>query len=321
MLSFIKQKLRGAIQSKKINVFLLFVAVSFLILVLTKLSKIYTNTIAFSIAKTNVPEAFVVHTDSLHKLNITLKASGFELFKYYFTTPKVAIDMSTINRKNDSVLLWKRQNNYAHFNNQFNKDVEVVSVVPDSLSFKLDVNEIKLVPVVLNSKINLKSGYDIVDNYTLTPDSVKVIGPSKMLLTINYIQTLPLQLNDVKTDIDANIALQLPELNNDVKINTKRVNVKAKVNTFTEGVVNIPISVINVPKGLKINYFPKEVSVSYYTSLEQFKQVSANDFKVVCDYNNLVNEQTFLIAKLEQKSKFVKNAKLNQNRIEFVISK
>jgi hypothetical protein len=76
-----------------------------------------------------------------------------------------------------------------------------------------------------------------------------------------------------------------------------------------------------VPNGMSIKYFPKEANVSYYISLKNFKSVQIKDFKVVCDYAKVIEDQTFLIPELITFPETVKNAKINQQQIEFIINK
>jgi YbbR domain-containing protein len=91
------------------------------------------------------------------------------------------------------------------------------------------------------------------------------------------------------------------------------------VEKFTEGVVKVPVTILNIPEGLLIKYFPKEVNVTFYTSLNNFNKVKAKDFKVVCDYSKLGEKQSFLIPEIRNKSEFAKAVKLNQQHIEFII--
>lgn len=320
-MSAIKTKLNRIIKSRKINVFLLFVAFAFLILVLAKLSKTYANTIRFTVAPVQVPEQYVVLLDSTKALDVSIKSSGFKLLKYYFYSPKIDIDFSKIDKVNDSVLLWTRNKGYSNLIAQFNKDEELVSVTPDSLTFVLDVNAVKYIPVQLQSDIKFSPGYDIENAIIVQPDSVKLIGPEDVLATISNIKTNRLVLDNIKTTIQAQIGLELPEWKNQVQLNANSVTVKAAVTKFTEGVIKVPVTMLNVPDSLTVNYFPKQLNVSFYTSLKNYKSVNVNDFKVSCDFNTYNNNTRFLTAILVEQPSVVKTAKLKTNRIEYIISK
>ena len=275
---------------------------------------------AFRIDKINVPEEKVILNNSDSVITIRLKTHGFRWLNYYFAKPKIKIDFSRDVFVGNSKFIWIKSNARLLSTNTFAKHVEVIDVFPDTLVFNYDVNLVKKVPVKLNADISFNPGFDIFDGYKLTPDSIKIIGPKETVDAINEIATETLTLKDIKKDIDRTIKLRLPE-NSDVRFSSQSVNLKALVERFTEGNLKIPINVVNVPNDLKIKYFPKEVSVTFYTSLEHFKSVRPNDFKVVCDYSKIDTDQSFFEPELVESSQFVKSVKINNQHIEFIILK
>ena len=320
MIQSIKSKLLKSIKSKRINVFLLFLALSFMFLLLTKLTKDYTKTIAFTIKPINAVENHVVLRDSTHKFDITLRTYGFKFLRYYLTNPKVTVDLEDLdNFKNQYI--WTNSKGIAHLNSQFSETVKILAVNPDSVIFRYDTSEIKKVPVQLNSEVTFKPGYDILNDYGIFPDSIKIIGPKVLLDSIHVIQTERLSLSEVNKDIDVQLNVILPDSSKNVVYSHKKINVNGHIEKFTEGSIEVPVDIINVPKDVVINYFPKSINVLYYTSLSNFKQVKKNDFIVECDFNTLKVGSTFLDPKLVKYPENVKNLKLGQKHIEFIISK
>jgi hypothetical protein len=314
----IKSKILGLFKSKKINVFLLFFLLAFSILVLTKLSKVYTATLTFDVNPTNVDDTFVLINQDNAKLNITLETYGFDWFRYAINRPLLDIDFNTDIVKKDSTLIWSMSRGFANINKQFSKEKKIISVYPDTLLFKYDSNSIKYVPIVLHANIKYAPGYNTLDVVKTKPDSIKLIGPSSILKKIKKIDTDNVDVLDVKANINKRLALQLDSIGNKVKTNLKQVQLEVKVSKFSEGVVSLPIEVINVPEGITLNYFPKQISLSYATSLENFKNISAQDFKVVCNYKDAI-DNSFLTPNLVKQPTSVKNIRLLQQKIEFII--
>ncbi|WP_250432636.1 CdaR family protein [Hanstruepera flava] len=320
MTNKLKDKLIKSVKSKRINIFLMFLLLSFVILILTKLSKTYTNTIAFDIVEVNVPETDVIINDSTPILNISLKTKGFNFLKFYFNKPKIALDFSENISKTNGMYVWNNQTAFSNIIAQFDKDVEIVNLNPDTLWFKYDENDIKKVPVVLNSDIKFKLGYDILKGFELSPDSVKVVGPKSVLSEIHHIETDTLQLNQVSSEIKSKVSLKLSEENNQLKFTPKEVLVSASVEKFTEGKLKVPIEVVNIPDSIKIKYFPKTVMVSYYTSLTNFKSVKSENFKVECNFNDVDDTQSYFVPRIIKKPEGVRNLKINLKQIEFIIT-
>ncbi len=319
MIKKIKADIVASIKNRKINVFFLFLFFAFVILIFTKLSKEYTNTLTFEINKINVPQENVILNDSNAVLNITLKTHGFKWLNYYLSKPKVTIDFSKDVVKKNNTFIWSKDRAYLMESTQFGKQVELLNIAPDTLLFKFDVNLIKKIPVILNADIKFSQGFDVLKIYKTVPDSITVIGPDVLASQIESIETNELILNDVKSDISENIALKLPKNNKDLKFSNTSVNVIASVEKFTEGHLKVPVNLKNVPKSLKLKYFPKVVNVAYYTSLDSFKSISESDFYVECDYNKISAEQSFLIPELTKTPDLVKHAKISQQHIEFII--
>jgi len=314
-----KSKIGSLIKSRKINVFLLFFVLSFIILILSKLSKTQTKTVTFNIEKTNLAEDHVIIGDSNTKLNITLKGLGFKLLPYYLKKPKIAIDFKKNIHRNDSVYVWSKNNNYTSLNLQIGNQINIININPDTLLFKYDKNLVRKIPINIDVDVAFSPGYDIKESYKITPDSIKVIGPKSLVSNIEFITTEKVSLSDVKSNISETINLKLPDSISDIKFSTSKARLSAIVEKFTEGKLSIPVTVKNVPDNTTLKYFPKKVLVSYYTSLSDFKSITTNDFVVECDYNTVNAEQTFLIPEIVEKPNTVKSTRISQNRVEFII--
>ena len=319
MIKKIKSQILASIRNKKLNVFFLFLILSLIILVLSKLSKEYTNTVVFSIKKDHVPQEYVILNDSMAKLEITLKTYGFSWLKYYFSKPEITINFQKDVTKKDSMFVWNKARLFTNTEDQFGSQVTLLDVSPDRLYFRYDSNLVKKVPVVLNTDISFKPGYDLSGNYTVAPDSIKVIGPDILVSKIKSVQTEKVTLANVNSDILMSIKLQLPKKEKEIVYSKKEVTLRGRVERFTEGTLKVPINVINVPEGKRVKYFPKDINVIYYTSLNNYKNITAKDFKVVCDYQKSTNNQSFLLPELIKVTDKVKTAKISQQHIEFII--
>lgn len=320
MIKRIKSKILASFRNKKINVFLLFVLLSFVVLLFLKLSNTYTNTITFKIIKIQVPEGHLVLNNDSHKLNITLRTHGFNLLKYYFKEPEITIDFSKNISNTDTFYVWNKNQGYSELNTQFPKDEEIVSITPDTIKFRYDVNAVKKVPVKLKTKIQFAQGYDLLDSIKINPDSIKIIGPEILVSKISFVETDSLRLKDIKTDIHTSVPLKMPKnKNGNLKFSANNTNIKAQVDKFTEGHVKVPVSVINIPENITIKYFPKKVYVTYYTSLSNYNNIKETDFEIVCDYNDIKSSSEYLVPKIIKKPEKVKHVKLSQEHIEFII--
>lgn len=137
---------------------------------------------------------------------------------------------------------------------------------------------------------------------------------------ISNVKTKKLRLKDVNSPINKSVILELDKSMKKIKLSQNTVKVTGEVGKFTEGQIEVPINVVNLPADVKLNFFPKTVLVSYYVDLDSYKSIKALDFKVECDYGEVKsNERTFFVPHLVQTPPKVKTAKIKQNKIEFII--
>ena len=313
-----KTKITLFFSSKKVNVFVLFLVLALLFSVLTKLSKDYTQTVVFNIEKVNIPVDKLIVNDSSHLLNITLTTYGFKLIKYYLARPSIVVDFQKL-EKNKTHYFWTEKKEFSTIVSQFEPNVKIVSINPDTIAFRYDVNNVKKIPVILDADITFSVGFDVINDYVIKPDSIKVIGPKVLTDSISEIFTKRLKMEDVNADVLISVELNLTNSSEGLKFTHSQVQISAVVERFTEGTINVPINIINIPEGIKLKYYPKEVSVVYYTSLSNFKTISTSSFIVEVDYNSLNAQDTYLIPKIVQQPDKVKNVRLNDKRIEFIL--
>jgi hypothetical protein len=196
---------------------------------------------------------------------------------------------------------------------------EVISFDQDTIRFPFETLSVKKVPVVLNSKVTFKSGYDILNHFTIQPDSVNVVGSKSDILEITKAETELLSLKNVSDTINTMMLLKKPESKN-VTFSVNEVKISAKVEKFTEGTLEVPISIVNKPLDVSINYFPKLITVTYDVSLNNFKNIKPMDFKLECDFSEIENtNNAFFVPKLVKIPELVKNVRLKQNKVEFIL--
>lgn len=317
-MSIIKNKLSKLYKSKKVNILIAFSLLALLFSLLTKLSKDYTRTISFNVDMLNVPEEQIILKDSLHKINVTLTTYGFNLLKYYFVDPTLQVDFSKLKKKSN-YYLWTKNNEFQNIANQFNASTKINGISPDTIKFNYDTYFVKSVPIILNKEVTFASGFDIDGSYQLQPDSIKVIGAKSVIDTISNIETMTFSLKDVNSDINSSIQLKISKGNSDIKYSEDKVTVKGTIKKFTEGSFLVPVSVINLPENVNIKYFPKEIEVIFYTSLDYYKTISENNFRIECDFSQVTDDNSKLIPKIKKQPDSVRNVRLGTKSIEFII--
>ncbi len=317
MIQRLKSILINWIQIKRFNVFVMFLFLAFIISMVAKLSNQLSQTLQIKLIPTKLSTKEILIEKTPNFVYVTIKTQGFNMLKYAFNDLAIEIDVTKL-EKDSSFYYWRTNPKELKLLNYFDSDVVVEAITPNMVSFLYDVQSLKKIPVVVRVTPEFALGYDLLNGLKSKPDSVTVVGPKVLLDSISNVFTSNLLLTDVKKDIDQTVALEIiPNLN----FLSKFVQVKGEVDKFTEGKLNVPVSVINLPDAVSLSIFPKEVPLVFYTNLSSYNSINATDFVVVCDYNRLDNSTNLLTPILESYPPTIKNASLLINKLEYVIKK
>jgi len=321
MFNSLKEKLSKSIKNKRLHVFGLFLLLSFSIWVFTKFSHSYTETTTLKLNYTNLPDHKIITLDSVPEIKVRVSAYGFRLLSYYFSNQSMDVDLQKDTYIANHSYVWVANKAEKQVSDRMGASIEVLSIRPDTVRFKYDTLNVKKVPVHLKASIGYAAGYDSMEAITVSPDSVKIIGTAKDISSIDSIVTKELKLEDVSRGIQQTVGLELPKKEDPLKFSTEKVQVTLKVEKFTEGTIEVPVAIINLPVGTQINYFPKSIKVVYTVSLKNYNDIKASDFKIECDFNDASSkEQTFFTPTLKFEKETIKAAKMKQDKVEYIIT-
>jgi len=302
--------------------FILFSFLSVIFWFMTKLSKEYDSSIKYPVSYINLPSNKLLQEKPSEYIDVRIKATGFKLISSKVSPRKLTIDASNIYGKSltNYYLLLSQQK--LSVQKQLNTGVKVAYFIKDSVHFKLGVLNQKKVIVKLISDLLFEEGFELNNSISIQPDSILLTGPKSTLDTISSVSTGLLQKKELNVSI--NEFLDIKEFNPDSNVSAEKdkVLITASVERFTEGSVEVPIKVINIPDGKQINTFPKFVKVTYRIALSNFNKIDSSTFLIECDYGISENNNLpYLIPKLIGSSSMIKNARISPQKIDFLINK
>ena len=311
------KKTRSLYKTRKFNVFVFFVLLALIYSMTSKLTSNYTKTIVFVVKPVDVPSDQVVLDQSIDSIRLELEGYGYNLAKYYIDQPIIEISLNDLN-KVKSKYQWTKQRNFSDLQSKFNKSVRLVSSSVDQIEFIIEQYESKKVPVELKLELDYKSGFDSFNEYKLSKDSIMITGPNSLIDTINMIQTHKLVLNQIDSEINTKIRIK-PSENNNITHSDTELDFQLKVEKFTEESIKVPVTIVNIDDNMKINYYPKVVSVLYRVSIREYKSVNPMDFRVECDLNTINRGNSVLISSITKKPSNVRKCRIENNQIQYVI--
>ncbi|MEM6719036.1 MAG: CdaR family protein [Bacteroidota bacterium] len=320
MLKGIQSLFAEILQGRKINVFLIFFLISFVVWTLVKLSNTYTDTITMTVAYTNLADDKILLGSEESTLEAQVKTTGFRMLRQKFFKNEIEVDIKNATKTNSENTFYVLTDDAV--NKYVDQDVEILKVSPDTLFLTLGKNKTKRVPVIHQLALEFEKGYNLYDSLRVAPNFIEISGPEDVVDQVKVVYTEIKQLEKINEQID----LELQLLKNDslkrISYSQPTVKAVARVDKFTEGKLDIPLQVQNLPQGYSIKLFPKEVSVTYTTNVSDFNTITQNDFAVSCDYNDIKNTNaSFFIPKLVKIPKTVKTYRIENKKINFLIRK
>ncbi|MFT4642497.1 MAG: hypothetical protein ACI89R_000334 [Candidatus Azotimanducaceae bacterium] len=305
----------------KLKVFLVFLCLSFVFWMLTKLSKVYKSDIEFSVNYHNLPAKRVIQNDPVKQITSSVKASGFSLLNYKINPKTLEVDIHNLAYKTGSMFYYLPNANLTQLSAQLDVDSSIERVLQDTIFFNLGLNKTKKIPVKFNSDIKYKLGYNLVGNVSIEPDSIEITGPEAILDTINNIRTDKVELLNVSSGFSEVVKLNLIGAEK-ITYATDQVSVSGNVDKFTEGSFIVSFNIINAPLEYRLTTFPREVKILYQVGLSDYNKVVKENFVIECDYSvSMENNLTYLIPELKEGSTLITSVRIIPNKIEFLIEK
>jgi YbbR domain-containing protein len=218
-------------------------------------------------------------------LYVQLRASGFFILGKRFAENNSFI----IDIKDSHDAQHKKELKIATVNlkdkiqDNFDKNVRILSIEPDTLYFNISEYVTKKVSVIGNFSLSFKNEFRQSAPVQFFPDSVTIAGSSEHIVNIHSIALSPKKYEDVDETVEdiSNIAI-----GQNIYVNPSKIRYKIPVERCTEGSVSITIRAVNVPKGNRLILLPAKVDVRYAVPLKDYKSVTINDFFAEVDFND-----------------------------------
>ena len=288
---------------------------------LNALNKEYTTEISYPIKYTELPKGKLLVSEPPKEMTLTIKAHGFALLRYSISTSFLPIVLN-VNSLLDKKDLLEYTINTSEIKDrittQLNTDIQLISIKPESITFKFSRFESKRVPVIPRVEYTLKRQYMLKNDISVTPDHVDISGPASILDTLKAVYTEPLSLKDLSKDVTKTVRFE------DIygtQINENDAKIKIEVERYTESKKTIPLVVKNLPDSLLIRLFPHAIDVTFDVGLSRYEVVSDTSFSFYVDYTQIKNNPAALKIQIERSPRHIKDLVFTPETVEYLIEK
>jgi len=298
--------------------FSIFFLCSFLAWFISNLSEPYESTVTFDINYTRVPDSLSVSKGSRMKLDAKVKANGFAFLYYNFYQKKIELDLAQAKALKGR-FYYPNTALVKTIEKQLSSSTKLVAVFQDTLFLNVFQVTSKKVEIKPNITLSLEQNYLMDGPLMIDPQSITLKGPEAEIASVQEIITESTELVNITSDFDIEVKLALPDHLENTTISSNTVRLSGKVVRFSEKVFEVEIQVLNSPEGLGVKTFPNSVSVLCKAPIEALKTIKSENFEVVANYQDRVDDKLFLnISARPQKAYDVR---ILENQVNFILEK
>ena len=304
--------------NREFLIFLFFLALAGLFWLFLALNETYEKEFAIPVTVTDVPKNIMLTSDETDTVKITIRDKGTILSTYMYGK---ALPHIRVNYKNyahhdgtGSIPISELQ---KFIRQQLASSSRITNFKPDKLVFYYNFGDKKRVPVRWSGRV-IPEQLFFISRVEYQPDSVTVYAPKEKLDSINVLYTEQLNYVNFRDTLQINCRLMKQT---GVKTVPEEINIRFFTDVLTEeSIDDVPIQGINMPPGKILRTFPAKVKVRFVTGANVFRNLHREDFTVIADYNELVNnpsEKCHII--LKDSPSGISRARLDISYVDYLI--
>ena len=303
-------------RNQKLRSFLVFLLIATSIWFLTKFSKPLVAEFILNLEYSNFPQQTLVSTDAPKVLTVTVNANGFKLLTEFFSDKSLVIDLSAGRLLEDDKIRFS-QDQLLAFCYRKMPAAGVISLDTKELIVPIDRMAAKEIEVLFQGEVSLSQGFKMIGQPKIEPNKITVYGPSQMIDTISSIRTIYTRLEGLRNNINKAIALE-SLFSNELSRSQDSIFWSAQILEYTQKQIELPVELINVPRGKKLQIFPEMMTLSVEIPVNEYALYDKSNFRLICDYTERISEDSFMIPSLSQLPQGVFKPELSHKKVDYV---
>lgn len=316
--------------TKGLSVFLVCILISTALWFLIRLTGEFKETVIYPVIYNHPFKNKIIINQPDKLLSLTYKVKGFDLsFNNYLNKKKPLL----INLGKQNLLLvnerqqgneYRAEINTSRFlkqiSEQLNIPEESLTISPDTVYiYFMDIFS-KKVRVKVNLSLSFEKQFALYKPVIFKPDSITIYGTKRDIDKINLIETQFKLIKNLFKSEYLTLKVIKPKTIDKVNISSDKVTCFIPVEKFTEGTMNIPVTVLNNVKNKSVRTFPDKVQITYLVALSDYNKINPSMFAAGVDYLNakeMANNKIKI--QILNKPEFVKITKIKPDKVEFII--
>ncbi len=319
---YVKRKVKNFSYRKAI-VFLVCLALSSFLWLLSSLEKHYTSRISVPVNYIDIPKDKQLSGTLPQHFDLIVDAYGYTLLSYKLRLAFSPV-LLNVSELVDNALEKGNRYRYTVFTvnhkdeieKQISSEIRILSIKPDSLVFNFSKIISKKIRVKPNLKLNFQNQYSLEHEPTTIPDSVVLSGPKSIIDTLKFITTDFQNYSGLSRSVEKMVSLQpIPGLSNSVK----EVYLTIPVEQNTEVTFEVPIQILHKPAEIVMKTFPGKVKVTCRIGLSKYKNLDYSRFHAYINYEKVSTKDAKLPVTFESPANVVLSVNYTPGEVEYIL--
>ena len=248
-------------------------------------------------------------------IQVEIKGNGWDLLQKYFklnTTPY------SIELRNPSERDFLLTSDLKRPLGDFLNPTQLVSVLDDSITYKIDEIQIREIQPVLDTlSFSMAKNYRIINEVKFSPNKLTVKGPSSILSELAKGYPLSLKESRIDKNIEKEVEVAIPsELSELISVEEKSVTIQFEIIAFLEGNKRLKLTKINFPRTISLE--DEEVSLMMYYLVDERKapQLKDMEFEAVLDYSKRNREDSTIQIRVKPMPDYLEQVRVEPQLIK-----
>ncbi len=243
------------------------------------LNKSYDANIDYPVEFTFSRDSNVVMQPLPSSIRINVSSGGWNLLRktLWFNIPPIQIPLE----QPASVKFIDRGQLFPIVVDQMS-ELKVNHIVSDSLFLSIEPKNDKLVALQLDSsRIPLSPGYRITSPITIMPDSIRLIGPTSFIDTLQNQYSLVLTIQQIDEPVSQEILVNLPH--SLIESQPPRVSISFEVAQFINNSIEVSLDLAGFPEDSSKYPETSQITVNYVVASSKQRVFDPSEFVVLAD--------------------------------------
>ncbi len=314
-----RKGLKNILKVSDRSLFLICLILAGIFWLLNALTKDFKHQVLVKMDYQNFPKEMVATNRLVEDLKVDVIGEGFQLLQLNFTNQKIPVSIDFEQLGNEGKI------SSSDFIDQISaglQGIKISNVFPEEIEYKFEARESKFVPLLLDAEISTAPSYFVKGNPQLEPNEVLVTGPSSLISSILFWETVNLEVEELQSSESGKLELK-PTESDLVSIEPNECSYKIEIDQWTEKSFELNIEAANLPDSTNAYLYPQKAMLKIQIPISEYEVYKDSLFNLVADFAkiDLKNSKNVSIELGRKAPQSVRAVNISPSEIEFLIYK